>query len=105
MYGYITDDVKQKFHAENIFSVFISRGLIIVLQSLDITVNKIFKTKLRLICESLVTLGEHSFTKTGRMQCERLTGVAERTLQAWKGFSSSCIKNGFRKTEIVSSLF
>ena len=68
MRAHITDDIKQKIYSENTFPVIIPGGLTKLLQPLDIAVNKTFKANLRQIWESWMTSGEHSFTKSGRMQ-------------------------------------
>ena len=87
-------------YAENTFPVIIPGGLTKLLQSLQQDIQ----SQSSQIWESWMTSDEHSFNKTDRMQRARLTDVVEWTLQAWNKVSSSCIKNSFKKAEIVRSL-
>ena len=100
MRAHLTEDVKKKVNEENIIPVIIPDGFSKILQPLDISVNKSFKTNLRQIWESWMTTGEHSFTKTGRLRHATLTNVVEWVHQAWKDVTPICIINGFRKQQL-----
>jgi len=100
---HLTEDVKKKVSEENTIPVIIPGSLTKILQPLDISVNKSFKTNLRQILESL-TIEELSLTKTGRLRRATLTNVAEWVLQEWKDVTPICIINGFRKAEIGTPL-
>lgn len=100
MRAHITDDIKDILHAKNTTPAIIPGGMTKLLQPLDISVNRTFKTGMRLQWEQWMTSGEHSFTSTGRLRRATLSEVATWVLNAWKGVSKTCITNGFRKAEI-----
>ena len=100
MRAHITEDIKDLLDAKNTTPAIIPGGLTKLLQPLDISVNRTFKSGMRTLWEEWMSTGEHSFTNTGRLRRATLPEVTNWILQSWKSVSISCILNGFRKAEI-----
>ncbi|KFM61528.1 Pogo transposable element with KRAB, partial [Stegodyphus mimosarum] len=104
MRAHIKDSVKAEAKKKNIgaeLSV-IPGGLTKILQPLDISVNKSFKSHVRACWEIWMSEGLHTFTKGGNMRRASYTEVAEWVDKSWKSVKVSTIRSGFIKARIVS---
>ncbi|KAF8774264.1 Pogo transposable element with KRAB domain like protein [Argiope bruennichi] len=77
-------------------------GLTKILQPLDISVNKSFKSHVRACWENWMSESLHTFTKGGNMRRASYTEVAEWVDKSWKSVKVSTIRSGFIKAGIVS---
>ena len=100
MRAHITDDIKDILEKQNTTPAIIPGGMTKMLQPLDISVNRTFKSGMRMRWEQWMSSGDHSFTNTGRLRRASLTEVATWVLESWRAVSKTCITNGFRKAEI-----
>lgn len=101
MRAHITDEVKDAIKALNTLPVIIPGGMTKLLQPLDISVNKAFKGHLRIMWETWMTSGDHSFTTTGRMRRATLAEVACWVKSAWGKVSGRIVTAGFQKAGIL----
>uniref|UniRef100_A0A914D9N8 DDE-1 domain-containing protein n=1 Tax=Acrobeloides nanus TaxID=290746 RepID=A0A914D9N8_9BILA len=94
---HITDIAKEGLKATTKIAV-IPTGMTKLLQPLDISVNKSFKSHLRNQWERwMVNNNKHTYTRGGKMRHASLVDVCEWILEAWKAVTPECIRNGFRK--------
>ena len=64
--AHLTETVKSLMRRANTVLTVISSGLTNILQSIDNSVHRSFKAKLRKTWEEWMISGNHTFTKTGR---------------------------------------
>lgn len=102
MRAHITEKIKETIHKMNTIPAIIPGGLTKVLQPLDISVNRSFKTNLRRQWEDWMTDGKHSFTDGGRMRHATYAQVTEWIIKAWEDINIRSITSGFRKAQIVT---
>ena len=102
--AHLTDSVKDHLRKTNSSLTIVPGGLTKLLQPLDISVNKPFKEYLRGIWERWMVDGDHSFTKTGRQRRASYADVCKWVLESWTRISVATIMNGFRKSEMLSSV-
>ena len=79
-------------------------GLTCKLQPLDLTVNRVFKDRMRYIWEKWMTEGDHTFTKSGRMRRASYQEVCAWVGQAWKEVPTSVIQSGFRRGGLLNDI-
>ena len=65
---HISDVTKERIRSTGSIPAVIPGGLTKILQPLDISVNKFFKTEMRKLWEAWMSDGEKSYTATGRMR-------------------------------------
>ena len=82
MTAHLEDDVKSALKRVNSIPAVIPGGLMKLLQPLDISVNRSFKSKIREIWANWMEDREHSFTKTGQMRRAMYAGVCNWVVEA-----------------------
>ncbi|GFX96975.1 pogo transposable element with KRAB [Trichonephila clavipes] len=92
---------KKKKHRGVELSI-IPGGLRKILQPLDISVNRSFKSHVRACWENWMSESLHTCTKGGNMRRASYTEVAECVDKSWKSVKVSTIRSGFIKAGIVS---
>jgi hypothetical protein len=97
--SHLTPEVKKVVEKHSILAV-IPGGLTKVLQPLDLTANKSFKSKMRHQWEKWMIDGIHTFTKSGRMRRASYVDVCNWIFKCWKEVTSECVKNGFKKAKL-----
>ena len=102
MRGHLTDTVKAQVKKTNSELAIIPGGLTKELQSLNISINRSFKVKLRAAWEKWMTDGKHTFTKTGRQRRASYATICQWIVDAWAKISVSSIVRSFRKAGIIS---
>lgn len=98
--GHRTDDVKDKFKKTGTALAMIPGGLTKILQVLDISVNKSFKSHLRKEWEDWMISGVKDFTKSGNIKRVSYEEIAKWIAKSWERVPKSTIINGFKKTSI-----
>lgn len=76
-------------------------GLTKILQPLDISVNKSFKSHIRACWENWMSEGIHTFTKRGNMRRASYIEVAEWVDKAWSSVKVTTVQSGFIKAGII----
>ena len=100
--AHLTDEVKAAVQKHTKLAV-IPGGLTKFLQSLDISVNKSFKSHLRKSWENWMENEEMiSLTKGGNRRKATFSTVTEWIVSAWRDVTPETIKNGFKKAGIHS---
>ncbi|KAJ0023466.1 hypothetical protein NQD34_003365 [Periophthalmus magnuspinnatus] len=102
MRAHITSQFKDKLKVFNSIPCIIPGGLTKVLQPLDISVNRSFKTVLRHLWEQWM-IDEHSFTAARDMRHASFLQVIEWIDQAWSSVTTETIVSGFRKAGIIGT--
>jgi hypothetical protein len=97
--SHLTDEVKTKVKTYSELAV-IPGGLTKLLQALDISVNKSFKSKIRKNWEKWMISGYHEFTKWGKIKRASYAEVCRWIETSWSEITPECIKKGFRKSKV-----
>jgi len=95
-----TDDVKNKFHPSGTLMAMIPIGLPKKLQVLDISVNKSFKSRLRIKWENWLITGIKNYTKSGNLKRASCEEITKWISEPWDEVPVSTITIGFKKTTI-----
>ena len=95
------DSVKDQLKDLNTHIAIIPGGLTKILQPLDLTVNRVFKSKVRERWERWMSEGLHSFTKTGRMRKATYADVANWVKDAWDAVDAGIIQRAFLEAKLV----
>lgn len=79
--------------------VVIPAGLTKILQPLDISVNKSFKSKLKYRWERwMIDTDSHTYTKGGKQRHASLLEICNWIIECCAEITPECIKNGFKKS-------
>ena len=106
--AHLTQKVSSKVRALNTNIAVIPGGLTGVLQPLDVSMNKPFKSGLRDRWQTWMAEGEMSYTPAGNLKAPRLDILAQWVLESWndvkapiviKSFKKCCISNAMDGTE------
>ncbi|PSN47047.1 hypothetical protein C0J52_09369 [Blattella germanica] len=90
--GHLTENVKLKLRQENCDMVVIPGGMTGMLQPLDVSINRPFKTHLRrLYCEWRCSSTE--MTPTGRLKKPSLPQMCEWIVSAWNSIPEEVAKS------------
>lgn len=98
--GHKTDETKEKFKKMGTTLAMIPEGLTKILQVLDISVNKSFKSHLRKQWENLMINGVKEFTKSGHIKRASYEDICSWISKSWEAVPTSAIISGFKKTSI-----
>lgn len=101
MRAHITDMSKNRIINSNTIPAIIPGGMTKILQPLDISVNRSFKSYIRDLWEQWMINGDHSFTKTDRMRRASYLEVVNWVDRAWKSVPSNIIISGFKKAKLI----
>ncbi|PIO70790.1 DDE superfamily endonuclease [Teladorsagia circumcincta] len=83
--------------------IMIPGGLTKLLQPLDISVNKSFKSNLRRCWEDwMIEEERHTYTRSGKRQRPSYEEICDWIATSWDQVTSECIMNGFRKARECS---
>ena len=94
-----TEEVKNKIK-RYLESAVIPGGLTKLLQPLDISVNKSFKSKIRNQWEKWMVSGYHEYTRGGKMKKASYVEVCNWIINSWNDINPEVIKNGFKKSNV-----
>ena len=98
------DSVKEKLKEYRTRQAVIPGGCTSVLQPLDISINKPFKTYLRKLWNTWMVSGEKEFTKSGAMKRPGLSLVVQWVKEAWESISDDIIIRSFKKCGISNAM-
>ena len=79
-------------------------GMTKELQPLDIGIIRSFKARMRVLWETWMVEGEHSYTNTGRLRRASYATVCRWILDAWGKVTTTTIIRGFVKADIIPGL-
>jgi len=98
------DSVKARLKEYRTRQAVIPGGCTSVLQPLDVSVNKPFKTYIRKLWMSWMISGETKFTKVGAMKRPRLSLVVKWVKEAWDRIPEELIIKSFKKRGISNAM-
>jgi hypothetical protein len=98
--AHLTEEVKTKFRSSSRLAV-IPGGLTKILQPLDLTVNRSFKSKLRHRWNRWIADASHTFTPSGAMKRVSLGEICIWIKESWDEVSVDCVQNGFYTAHIL----
>ena len=98
------DSVKEKLKEYRTRQAVIPGGCTSVLQPLDISINKPFKTYLRKLWNTWMVSGEKEFTKSGAIKRPGLSLVVQWVKEAWESISDDIIIRSFKKCGISNAM-
>jgi len=101
--GHVTDSVKDQLCKMKTELVIPGR-MTSVLQSMDVSINKTFKDRLRQQYQTWIADPSHELTETGKMKHAAPSEVAQWVLAAWKAIPESIIVRSFKKCCISNTL-
>lgn len=102
--AHLCDSVKAKLKDYRTRQAVIPGGCTSVLQPLDVSVNKPFKTYIRKLWISWMISGEKEFTKGGAMKKPGLSLVVEWVKEAWDSIPEELIIKSFKKCAISNAM-
>ncbi|CAG8613511.1 10234_t:CDS:2 [Dentiscutata erythropus] len=101
---HITDSVKNEIQKANTILGIIPRGLIYIVQPLDVSINKPFKNRLRDKWRVWIAVREHIFTKTGNIKKPEPDLMCHWIMEAWNDISPEIIVKSFKRYRISNAL-
>ena len=99
-----TAKAKAALKAVNTDLVIIPGGLTSMLQPLNMSINKPFKSAIHKLWNEWMMSRQHTFTATGRQRRVDLVTICQWILTAWEQISISCITNRFKKCCISKAI-
>ena len=102
--AHLCDSVKQKLSDGNTHQAVIPGGCTSLVQPLDVSLNKPFKTNIRKLWTEWMVNGPKEFTKGGAMKRPSLALVAEWVVTAWDMVPEDMVVKSFKKCGISNSM-
>lgn len=102
--GHLVDRVKKNLQDGRTETAVIPGGCTSILQPLDVSLNKPFKTYLRESWNDWMLHGEKSFTDHGNMRAPSLKQVCEFVIKAWDKVKTESVIKSFKKCSISNAL-
>lgn len=103
--SHLMDSIKKKLSQGNTDVAVIPGGLTSQLQPLDVSINKPFKDKVRVLwTEWMASSTDHVLTRGGRLKKPSVTLWCEWIVKAWNEIDSAIIIKSFKKCGISNAL-
>ena len=103
--GHLLDSVKNQLAEGNTDVALIPAGLTSQLQPLDVSINKPFKDKVRVIwTDWMAGSTDHALTRGGRLKKPSITLWCEWIVKAWNEINTAIINKAFEKCSISNAL-
>ncbi|GFT92801.1 hypothetical protein TNCV_739861 [Trichonephila clavipes] len=93
MKAYLSEKAKNALKTSSA-KIVIPRGLTKKSQPLDFGIDRLFKSKVRKLCEQWISDGEKNFTKIRKLKPASYENVSNYVLKAWNVLETT-IKNAF----------
>ena len=102
---HLMDSIKKKLSEGNTDTAIIPGGLTSQLQPLDVSINKPFKDKVRVLwTEWMAGSTDHELTRGGRLKKPSITLWCEWLVKAWNEIDAAIIVKAFLKCGISNAL-
>ena len=95
--GHLTDEIKNKFHRLKSELVVIPAGMTLVLQPLDVSVNKPFKTRLSEQCDRCISDRDGELTAAGKIKRAPSHVIAHWVWSSWASITAELVAKYFKK--------
>ena len=103
--GHLLDSVKKQLAEGNTDVALIPAGLTSQLQPLDVSINKPFKDKVRVLwTDWMAGSTDHALTRGGRLKKSSITLWCEWIVKAWNEIDTAIINKAFKKCSISNAL-
>ncbi|GBB92419.1 hypothetical protein RclHR1_00200052 [Rhizophagus clarus] len=103
-HGHIVDSVKNRLVEKNTNMAVIPGGCTSKLQSLDVAINKSFKSKVRDRYNNWMISNIHAFTSTGKIKRPSYSTAMTWVKESWDKISEDLIQKSFKSCEISTNL-
>ena len=102
--AHLTESVSTKVRSMNTDVAVIPGGLTGVLQPLDVSMNKPFKSGLRDRWQNWMANGEKSYTPSGSLRAPTLDTLAQWVLDSWNAIQTPIVVKSFKKCCISNAM-
>ncbi len=103
--GHVTDEIKNKIHRLKSELVIIPVGMTLVLQPLDVSVNKPFKARLSEQYDRWILDHDQELTASGKIKRAPPHVVAHWVSSAWTSIPAELVAKSFKKCCISNALY
>ena len=94
---HIDENIKGLLHDKNVFSAIIPGGYTSQIQTLDVCINRPFKSRMEeLFDEFMADESQHSFTRGGNMKAASMTQICNMVVRAWEDITPDIIIKSFK---------
>ncbi|KXJ13441.1 Pogo transposable element with KRAB domain [Exaiptasia diaphana] len=102
--AHLIDSVKRNLKVNNTDVAVIPGGLTILVQPLDVCLNKPFKDRMRTKWADWMVNGEKKMTKGGAMKAASLESITEWVEESWKEVAADRVERSFKKCCISNAI-